>query len=414
MDRAYRFLIFFAPLSPIYFLCYNICMTDMNILKGLVHTIIPEIVEIRHQLHQIPEIAFKEYKTSAKIREILEPLGMEFLPSIFETDVTAVLDSGKPGKTILLRSDIDALPIEEACSVLYRSLHPGFAHSCGHDGHMAILLGTAMVLSKMKEQINGKVRFLFQPGEESLAGAKSMVEAGYLQKEPVPDVAYALHGWPGTEHGCIECCPGPIMASTDDFMITLTGAGGHGAMPEKAVDLLAAAAGFILAMKEAVSWISAPYDPAVVSVCSVEGKGTFNVFADRIILKGTSRYLKDSTGNKIKKTMVELLDKYILPSGGKYEIVSPLPDYVSVNNDPELYSRAAEIAEKYLGREKWNGNGICSMCGDDFGFISRKIPSLYFRLGAGTEHASLHNPAYDFEDDTIENGILMMCGLVLG
>ena len=388
-------------------------MAEVSVLKEKIRAVLPDIRELKHQLHQIPEIAFKEYKTSAKIREYLENLGLPILPTTLGTDVTAVLKGGRPGPTVLLRSDIDALPIEEGTGLPYASMHPGFSHSCGHDGHIVSVLGAAAVLSQMKDQICGTVKFLFQPAEESDAGAKVLIEAGYLEQEPKPEMAFSFHGWPGIPFGSVECCHGPIMANTDDFEITLSGAGGHGAMPEKAQDLIAAASRFILDMKQCAKELNTPENPAVISVCSAIGGSTFNVFPEKVVLKGTSRYLSDGTGDKIKKAMRESLDRQILSIGARYKIATPKPDYVSVNNDKDLFQRAASVASKYLGKEKWNGDGVCSMCGDDFGFISRKIPSLYFHLGMGQESPSLHNPAYMFKDEALESAILMMCGLVL-
>jgi amidohydrolase len=388
-------------------------MAEASVLGEKIRAVLPDVRELRHQLHQIPEIAFKEYKTSARIREYLENLGLPILPTTLGTDVTAVLKGGRPGPTVLLRSDIDALPIEEATGVPYASRHPGYAHSCGHDGHMAVLLGTATVLAQMQAQMPGTVQFLFQPAEESDAGAKSLVEAGYLEQEPKPEIAFALHGWPGVPAGAVECCRGPIMACTNDFEITLTGTGGHGAVPEKAVDLISAASRFVLDMKQAAEEISSPGNPAVISVCTVNAGGVFNVFPDRLVMKGTTRFLNDDTGKRIKQAMKASLDKHVLSIGAQYSIASPKPDYLSVETDPALYKHAAAVTAKYLGKDKWNGDGVCSMCGDDFGFISRKIPSLYFHLGMGENYPSLHNPAYNFNDDALEAGIRMMCGLVL-
>ena len=387
-------------------------MAETIALKEIIRTILPEVRELRHQLHQIPELAFREYKTSAKICEYLEKLGLSILPTTLGTDVTAVLKGGLPGPTVLLRSDMDALPIEEATGVPYTSRHPGYAHSCGHDGHVAVLLGTATVLAQMQAQVPGTVQFLFQPAEESDAGAKALIEAGYFDKSHI-DEAYALHGWPGLPTGMVECCRGPIMACTSDFEITLAGAGGHGAVPEMAVDLISAASRFVLDMKQAAEEISTPENPAVISVCTINAGGVFNVFPDRLVLRGTTRFLKDDTGNRIKKAMVASLDKHILSIGAQYNIAAPKPDYLSVETDQTLYNRTAAVTAKYLGKEKWNGEGVCSMCGDDFGFISRKIPSLYFHLGVGENYPSLHNPAYNFNDEILEIGMLMMCGLVL-
>ena len=185
-------------------------------------------------------------------------------------------------------------------------------------------------------------------------------------------------------------------------------------MPEKAVDLVEAASRFILDMKQCAKELNTPESPAVISVCSAIGGSTFNVFPEKVVLKGTSRYLSDETGSKIKKAMRESLDRQILSIGARYNIATPKPDYVSVDNDKDLFQRAASVASKYLlGKEKWNGDGVCSMCGEDFGFILQKLPGVYFHIGMGEDYPSLHDSAYNFNDDVLENGIMMMCGLVL-
>ena len=388
-------------------------MAEVSILREKIRAVLPDVRELRHQLHQIPEIALKEYKTSAKIREYLEGLGLPLLPTTLGTDVTAVLKGGLPGPTILLRADIDALPIVENTGASYSSRHPGFAHSCGHDGHTAILLGAATVLSKLRDQVPGTVKFLFQPAEESEAGAKTLVRASYLEQEPVASEAYALHGWPGVPVGALECCCGPIMAAINDFEITLTGAGGHGAMPERAVDLISAASRFILDLKAFIATLSTPANPAVCSICTVSGGSIFNVFPTKVVLRGTARYLDEGTGDKIRAAIDNLLDKHVLAAGGQYRVEHPKPDYVATVNNKELCSRVEAVAEKYLGKDKWDGNGKCSMCGEDFGFILQKLPGVYFHLGVGENYPSLHDSAYNFNDDALEAGILMMCGLVL-
>lgn len=388
-------------------------MAEMNVLIEKIRAVLPEIVELRHQLHQIPEIAFKEYKTSAKIRTYLEHLGLDLEPATLGTDVTAILRGGKPGPVTLLRAEMDGLAIEEASGVPYASVHQGFAHACGHDGHMAVVLGTATVLSKMREKIAGTVKFLFQPAEESDAGAKALVEAGYLEQLPKPDVAYALHGWPGVRTAHIQWCNGSTMAATEDFLITLTGHGGHGAMPESACDLLYAASQFVTELKKFSAQISSPGKPAVVSVCSVSGGSAYNVFPEKLILKGTARFLDKKLGSTISEKISQLLDKYVLNCGGKYIIEHPKPDYVSTDNNIALLGRIKENAEHIIGAGGWSDDGVCSMCGDDFGFILRKVPGVYFRLGIGEDHPSLHNAGFDFPDSALEAGIRLLCGLVI-
>ena len=388
-------------------------MAEMNVLIEKIRTVLPDIVELRHQLHQIPEIAFKEYKTSAKIRTYLEHLGLDLEPSTLGTDVTAILKGDKPGPVVLLRAEMDGLHIEESSGADYASVHPGFAHACGHDGHMAVVLGAATVLSQMREFIAGTVKFLFQPAEESDAGAKALVEAGYLDAEPRPDAAYALHGWPGVRTGHIQWCNGSTMAATEDFLITLTGRGGHGAMPESACDLVYAASRFIADLKEFSANLNNPASPSVVSVCSINGGSAYNVFPEKLMLKGTARFLDKKNGDAINAKISQLLDKYVLNCGGKYIVEHPKPDYVSTDNNISILGSIKEKADHIIGTGAWSNDGVCSMCGDDFGFILQKVPGIYFRLGIGEDHPSLHNSSFDFPDNALEAGIRLLCGLVL-
>ncbi|MBR3671808.1 MAG: amidohydrolase [Spirochaetia bacterium] len=388
-------------------------MAEVSVLKEKIRTVLPDIVELRHHLHQIPEIAFKEYKTSAKIREYLSRLGLATEPSTLETDVTAVIKGDKPGPVILLRAEMDGLHIEESSGVEYTSVHPGYAHACGHDGHMAVVLGAATVLSRMRKNIAGTVKFLFQPAEESDAGAKALVEAGYLDAEPKPDAAYALHGWPGLKTGHIQWCNGSTMAATEDFLITLTGHGGHGAVPGMACDLIYAASRFVADLKEFSSQLDNPASPSVVSVCTISGGSAYNVFPEKLILKGTARFLDKKNGDLINRKISQLLDKYVLNCGGKYIVEHPKPDYVSTDNNIPLLRNIKGKADHIIGTGAWSDDGVCSMCGDDFGFILQKVPGIYFRLGIGEEHPSLHDSSFDFPDSALESGIRLLCGLVL-
>lgn len=385
----------------------------MKEIKELIKSILPEVTELRHTLHSIPEIGFSEFKTSEFIRSYLAGIGVETAEPFLGTEVTAFIKgNGENLKTILLRADMDALPITEDTGLPYSSGHPGFAHSCGHDGHVAVLLGTAAVLSRLREKLNCNVQFLFQPAEESVAGGKTLTEAGYLDKYRV-DEAYALHGWPGEKVGFIRFCRGPIMAYTEDFEIVLTGAGGHGAMPHLACDLIHASSRFIAAMKDEISVLSEPEKPAVFSVCSINGGSAFNVIPGRLVLKGTARYLYRETGLRIDELMHEYLDRFVTGIGGKYEILHPLPNYAATFNDPELCSYLEMVSGKYAGKENSGSDAVCSMCGDDFGFFLEKVPGVYFRLGMGENHSSLHSNSYDFEDGALENGISVMCGIIL-
>lgn len=388
-------------------------MENVEAVINRIEEILPEIEKARHDLHRIPEAAFCEKKTSAFIRSYLEKLDLDVLPPYAETDVPAILEGAEKGKTIMLRADIDALPIIDRSGVPYSSEHHGFSHSCGHDGHIAVLLGAAKILSEMRSRIKGKIKFLFQPGEESEAGGMIMVKRGFLSDDPAVDEAYALHCWPGIETGHAESCCGPIMAATDDFEIVITGSGGHGAMPHLAQDIVSAAAQFIISIQSIVSRMTDPLDPAVISVCMIKGGDTFNVIPGEIVMRGTLRYLRKETGVKITENIKTVLKSCMEMCGGEYRIEHPKTAYIPVVNEKERLSFVASVAEKYLGKGCWSSFAEPSMCGDDFGYFLDKVPGVYFRLGIGADHSSLHTPEFDFNDDALKSGIALMCGIAL-
>src|SRR5208337_1291720 len=240
-------------------------------LRQRVAGILPGIVALRHSLHRIPETHFQEKETAAAIRSFLAGSALEILPPLLETDVIGTLNGGSNGPCILLRSDIDALPVQERTGAAWSSERPGRAHSCGHDGHMAILLGAARVLETFSRELAGSVRFVFQPAEEEAAGGKALIEKGLLDIAPRPTAAFALHGWPGVPVGCVSSAAGPAMAEADTFRITVRGRGGHAALPHRAVDPVLTAAQVVTGLQSIVSRSMDAQDSVVLSICRIEG-----------------------------------------------------------------------------------------------------------------------------------------------
>lgn len=381
-------------------------------LKNRVENIVGEITEIRHHLHKMPEIMFKEYKTSEFIKNYLKNLDIEIQNPYIETDVVAVIRGGRSGKTILLRADIDALRIDENTSAEYSSQVSGMAHSCGHDGHISILLGAAKILSEMKNEIKGNVKLIFQPAEEEGGGGKILVAEGILRDEPSVDEVYALHGWPDVEEGHIESCQGPIMAAVDNFDIEIKGKGGHAAMPNLSVDPVIMASQAVLSFQNIPSRYLDPVDRIVLSICSVHGGMQYNIIPDRVKLKGTIRYFRKELKDEIKARMMKILDGITSAAGGSYEF-NYIPGYIPLINDSGCVDFIGRTAEKYLGAEYWSREAVITFGAEDFSFYTDKKPGAFFRLGLGKAYTSLHNSRFDFNDRALRNGIIMMCGIAL-
>ena len=283
-------------------------------LEKKIDFILPKIREIRHKIHQNPEIALKEFKTAEYIRKVLKPLGLEILPPFLETDVVAFLNKSKTEKNITLRADIDALPLDEKNNIPYKSKNKGYMHACGHDGHTAMLLGAAMILNELKDNLNGSVRFVFQPGEEVVAGGKKLVEKGALKK-PKPDVSFALHGWHGIPEGVFSSKTGAFTSAADCFKITVKGKGGHGASPEETIDPILTIAKVIDGLNHIVSRKISALDSAVISICHVEGGKNSNIIPDTAMLEGTTRYFDPKVG-EILPDLIEQTIKGICDSMG--------------------------------------------------------------------------------------------------
>ena len=390
----------------------NSSIITPEILEKKVDNIISEIKEIRHTLHKMPEIMFKEYETADFIRNYLGKLDVEIQKPYIETDTIAIIRGSKPGKTILLRADIDALPINEDSGVSYCSKNNGLAHSCGHDGHVSILLGAAKILSENKDQLKGNIKLVFQPAEEEGGGGKILAAEGLLRDEPAVDEVYALHGWPGVEEGYIESCTGPVMAGVDNFDIEIKGKGGHAAMPNLSVDPVVMAAQVITSFQNIVSRYINPVDRIVLSICSVSGGTQYNVIPDSVSLKGTVRYFRKEQKDEIIEIMKKIL-KGITETAGGYYCFDYHPGYIPLVNDSDCVRHLGNTAEKYLGQEKWSSDAVITFGAEDFSFYTDKKPGAFYRLGLGKDSPSLHNCRFDFNDNALKNGIIMMCALAL-
>ena len=377
----------------------------MNELDSLIKKYLPEVISFRHELHKIPELAGKEYKTSAFIREKLAQFqDLDVKAPFIGTDVVALMgDSTLPNLT--LRADIDALPIEEKNDIPYCSIHKGFMHACGHDGHAAMVYGAMLCLRELKEKLNCSVRFLFQPGEEIKAMAKLVVDAGALEN-PKADFVAGLHNWPKVPYGTIFTKPGAIMAAAGFFKIIITGVGGHGSAPKLAKNPLETAAKLITATKQIIP------DGCVLTVTALNGGSNSNVIPEQAELQGTVRFLDPAAGEKMVADFEKLCKDICAADDVKCDFNLDIPYPVTMNSDNGCET-ARKCAEKYLGEESFKVMPESSMGSEDFAFYLQKYNGVFAFLGNGDKTANLHTEKFNFEDSVLEKGIRYFVGLAL-
>jgi amidohydrolase len=322
--------------------------------------------EIRRDFHRNPELGFQEFKTGGKVADELNALGLEVWSGVAKTGVVALLDSGRPGPTALLRFDMDALPIQEQTGAEYASTNPGVMHACGHDGHTAIGLSVARILDSTREHLRGKIKFLFQPAEEGFGGALKMIEAGVLEN-PKPDFALALHLWNEQPIGWLGITPGPVMAAAERFEIKLSGKGGHGAAPHLAVDPIYASAQIITALQSIVSRNVPPLKTAVVSMTKVHGGDTFNVIPPQVNLMGTIRSFEPEVRKRVLGRFEQIVNGLAgaLECEAEIEIQNIAP---AVVNDKRISELVHEIAQHQLPDCRLD-NEYRTMGSEDMAFI---------------------------------------------
>jgi len=385
---------------------------ELEELRELTREVLPETIELRHMLHTMPERGMEETRTAETVRAALGRTRLEILPPLIGTDTVGLLRGGVEGRCVLLRADIDALPVEDRSGAEWASRNPGFSHACGHDGHAAMLYGAVRVLERLADRLRGSVRFVFQPAEEKLGGGKRLVEKGLLEIDPVPAAAFALHGWPGLPVGTLSASAGRCMAAADRFVVTIRGRGGHGARPHATVDPVVTAAQAILALQTIVSRRIDPVRPVVVSVCTLSGGVADNAIPDEVVMTGTTRYFDAEMMPAIRDRIEQIVSGVCAAAGASFELEYS-PGYVPLVNDPEMTDFAASVIRAYLGEEVWAGSLPVTMGAEDFAFYLEKVPGAMLRLGLGEDHAGLHESGFDFADEAMERGILALTALAL-
>jgi amidohydrolase len=385
-------------------------------IKNLAKVYKEEVIQTRRQLHANPELSFQEFKTAAFVKERLVEIGITQIESKAETGWSALIEGRNPQKHVLaLRADMDALPIIEANDVSYKSLNPGVMHACGHDAHTASLLGAAKILHALKDEFEGTIKLIFQPGEEVAPGGASLMIRDKVLENPRPAGIIGQHVMPLIPVGKVGFRPGIYMASADELYITVKGKGGHGAMPETLIDPVLISAHMIVALQQVVSRAASPKIPSVLSFGRVEALGATNVIPNEVKIQGTFRTLDEPWRAKAHQKMLQIAHGIVEGMGGElnFEIRKGYP---FLQNEPELTARAKQAAVDYLGEENVLDLDIW-MAAEDFAFYSQVVDGCFYRLGTRNEAkgivSGVHTPTFDIDEDALEIGAGLMAWLAV-
>ena len=379
-------------------------------IKSLAQRYAPDFIEVRRYLHAHPELSYQEFETSKYVQQKLTEYNIPFAIKA-TTGVIGLIEGKNPGtRTIALRADMDALPITEENEVPYKSLTPGVMHACGHDVHTTCLLGAAKILSETREEWQGTVKLIFQPGEErNPGGASLLIKEGVLEA-PAPQAIFGLHVNPQLEVGKLSFRSGKVMASADELYITIRSKGGHAAAPHLTADTILIASNLIVSLQQVISRNCNPLSPSVLSICSFQGGFTTNVIPSEVKLMGTFRAMDEEwrarAHNIIRKHTMELVGAM----GAEADVHIDV-GYPTVYNHEGLHAEALQIAEAYMGAADVEETEV-RMGAEDFGFYSQQIPGCFYRLGTANKAkgitAGVHTPIFNIDESAIETGIGMM------
>lgn len=375
-----------------------------------------DIIQIRREFHQNPELAFEETETAKRIARFLDLHKIKYVEKIAKTGIVGVIEGRNPEKKVIaLRADMDALPILEANTVSYKSLNIGKMHACGHDVHMASLLGTLAILNRLKNEFEGSVKFIFQPSEEQYPGGASVMISEGVLENPAPQSIFGQHVYPELNAGQVGFRSGKYMASTDEVFITVKGKGGHAALPNTVVDPVLIASHIVVAMQQIVSRYALPTIPTVISFGKIIGEGKTNVIPDKVELEGIIRTFDENWREDIKTKMTLLAKSIAQGMGGDCEVRIE-KGYPFVYNNPELTERAKKAAEQFLGKEQVFDLDM-RMTAEDFAFYAQKIPGSFYRLGVASPDAdkvlNLHSSTFNADENSLETGMGLMAYLTI-
>jgi amidohydrolase len=365
--------------------------------------------DLRRDFHRHPEIGFKEFRTANIVAKELTNLGLEVKTGVGQTGVVALLEGKAPGPVVLLRFDMDALPVQEETGVEYASLTDGVMHACGHDGHVAIGLTVARILNAHRTDFNGTVKLIFQPAEEGLGGAESMIADGILL-DPQPEIALGLHVWNEKPIGWIGITPGPVMAAADTFTVRITGKGGHGAVPNLTKDPILAASQVINTLQGIVSRNVPPVKAAVVTVASIHGGDAFNVIPALVDLKGTIRTFEPEIRNLVINRFHQTVENVALAfeCEASIEIKSITP---AVINHPQITAKVQQVAEILLPGQQLDFHSI-TMGSEDMAYVLQQIPGCFIFIGSANAEKNLvaphHNSKFNFDESVLPKAVGLM------
>jgi hippurate hydrolase len=382
-------------------------------IKSLAKEYAPEFIEIRHHLHANPELSYQEFETSKFVQQKLSEFEIDFELKA-STGVVGLIKAKNPNRKIIaLRADMDALPIYEENNIGYKSKREGIMHACGHDVHTTCLLGAAKILNELKDEWEGTIKLIFQPGEEkNPGGASIMIKEGVLEN-PAPRAIFGLHVNPQLEAGKLSFRAGQVMASADELYFTIKGKGGHAASPQTTIDPILIASHLIVGLQQVISRSRNPFDPSVLSITAINGGTTTNVIPDEVKLMGTFRAMNEEWRKKAHGLIEKITKELVHSMGGEVDLHID-KGYPVVNNNDQLNEKAKELAEQFMGKENVEETEI-RMGSEDFGYYSQQIPGCFYRLGTGNKakgiNAGVHTPHFNIDESAIEIGMGMMAWL---
>lgn len=376
-------------------------------VKGLAKRHLGQITHNRRHIHANPELSFEEYKTSAFVAEQLKAIGISNIEKKADTGLVALIEGKNPSKKVIaLRADMDALPIIEQNDVPYKSKNEGVMHACGHDVHTASLLGAAKILYEVKDEFEGTVKLIFQPGEEKIPGGASLMIRDKALENPRPSAIVGQHVMPLIDAGKVGFRKGMYMASADELYLTVKGKGGHGAMPETLVDPILIASHIIVALQQIISRNASPKVPSVLSFGRIEALGATNVIPNEVKIQGTFRTLNEAWRAEAHKKMVRMAEGIAEGMGGSVDF-EVRKGYPFLQNAPELTDRAYHAAKEYLGEENVEDLDIW-MAAEDFSYYTQEMDGCFYRLGIRNEakgiSSGVHTPTFDIDESALEVG----------
>jgi amidohydrolase len=385
-------------------------------IKSLAQAYNQEVIDLRRHLHSHPELSFQEFQTAAFVAEKLKAIGITEIESKATTGWSALIKGKNPEKKVVaLRADMDALPIIEANEVPYKSQNPGVMHACGHDAHTASLLGAAKILHEVRDQFEGTIKLIFQPGEEIIPGGASLMIKDKVLENPRPNYILGQHVMPMIPAGKVGFRSGLYMASADELYLTIKGKGGHGAMPETFIDPVLISAHLLVALQQIVSRVANPKIPSVLSFGRVEALGATNIIPNEVKIQGTFRTLDETWRAKAHEKMRQIAEGIVEGMGGQLDF-EIRKGYPFLKNNPELTARSVAAAQTYLGAENVLDLDIW-MAAEDFAYFSQEIDGCFYRLGTRNEArgitSGVHTPTFDIEEEALEIGAGLMAWLAV-